>query len=78
MLKNLEKKFLFRRGLEAVAHMMMNSGPEDITVALVHKFSNFTSLRALENHKACFPGYREFGKVKNSFFKKYIFSYKNI
>lgn len=49
-----------RRGLEAVAHMMMNSGPEDITVALVHKFSNFTSLRALENHKACFPGYREF------------------
>ncbi|XP_043462927.1 uncharacterized protein LOC122498976 [Leptopilina heterotoma] len=49
-----------RRGLEAIAYMMMNSGLEDITVALVHKFSNFTSLRALENHKACFPGYREF------------------
>lgn len=58
----------FRRGLKAIAYMMMNNEHEDITVALVRKFSNFTSLLDLQNHKACFPGYREFGKsMKFSF-----------
>lgn len=49
-----------KRGLKAIAHMMTAQEQEDITVALVRKFSNFTTLHDLKNRKACFPGYRKF------------------
>ncbi|XP_051168742.1 transferrin-like isoform X2 [Leptopilina boulardi] len=61
------------KGLKQIVHMISNENiHENKIVSLVKKFSNFSSLHDLKNHKACFTNFRDIG------WNTFIFMMKNL